>query len=121
MTIGKNIRALRERRDLTQDQLAELLDVSQKTVSSWEIDRTEPKMGMIERICMVLNCQKTDIIENTNYAIQLSSIESEIMDVTFKLTDENKKTLLKQAKFLLYEQEEEFKEKGNGSQSSKEA
>lgn len=115
MTIGKNIRSLRERRGLTQDELAALLSVSQKTVSSWEIDRTEPKMGMIERICMVLNCQKTDIIENTNYAIQLSSIESEIMDITFKLTDENKKVLLKQARFLLYEQEEELKEKGEGS------
>ena len=42
--------------------LAELIGVSDKTVSSWEINRTEPKMGMVEKISSALNCKKTDII-----------------------------------------------------------
>ena len=67
MTVGKNIRAIREQRDLTQDELAALLSVSQKTISSWEVDRTEPKMGMIEKICLALQCKKSDLIEDTIY------------------------------------------------------
>ena len=62
MSIGDNIKLWRERRNLKQSELAEELGISDKTVSSWEINRTEPKMGMIEKICSVLNCKKTDII-----------------------------------------------------------
>lgn len=62
MNIGDNIKRIRELRGLKQSELAEILNISDKTVSSWEINRTEPKMGMIEKICQALNCKKTDII-----------------------------------------------------------
>ena len=62
MSIGENIKKWRELRNLKQSELAELLGVSDKTVSSWEINRTEPKMGMVEKISAALNCKKTDII-----------------------------------------------------------
>ena len=62
MNIGDNIKKMRELRGLKQSDLAEILNISDKTVSSWEINRTEPKMGMIEKICKALNCKKTDII-----------------------------------------------------------
>ena len=62
MSIGDNIKRLRESRNLKQSDLADMLGVSDKTISSWEINRTEPKMGMVERISIALNCKKTDII-----------------------------------------------------------
>lgn len=62
MSIGSNIKYWRELRNLKQSELAEKLGVSDKTISSWEINRTEPKMGMIERISKELQCKKTDII-----------------------------------------------------------
>ena len=62
MNIGDNIKKMRELRGLKQSDLAEILNISDKTVSSWEINRTEPKMGMIEKICKALNSKKTDII-----------------------------------------------------------
>jgi transcriptional regulator with XRE-family HTH domain len=62
MNIGDNIKKWRELRNLKQSELAELLGVSDKTISSWEINRTEPKMGMVEKISSALNCRKTDII-----------------------------------------------------------
>ena len=42
MSIGKNIRALREERKLTQEQVADALDVSFQAVSSWERDEYKP-------------------------------------------------------------------------------
>lgn len=76
MSIGDNIKMWREKRNLKQADLADLIGVSDKTVSSWEINRTEPKMGMIEKICSALNCKKTDIVgsdepntSNTSYYI----------------------------------------------------
>lgn len=62
MSIGENIKLWREKRGMSQSDLSKLIGVSDKTVSSWEINRTEPKMGMIEKICTALNCRKTDII-----------------------------------------------------------
>ena len=71
MCIGDNIKKVRESRGLKQSELAELVKVSDKTVSSWEINRTEPKMGMIEKICQALNCKKTDIIGEGNNPLSI--------------------------------------------------
>jgi transcriptional regulator with XRE-family HTH domain len=60
--IGDNIRKLREEKGMSQLELAKKLFVSDRTVSSWEVNRTEPKMGMIEQICVALHCQKSDIV-----------------------------------------------------------
>lgn len=66
MTMGKNIKRFRELKGLTQAELANRLGISDKTVSSWEIERTEPKIGMVEKICVALDCVKTDIVGANN-------------------------------------------------------
>ena len=65
MNLGENIKALRERNSLKQSDLGKLLNVSNKTISSWEKNRTEPNIGMIEAMCKIFKCQKTDIIDGT--------------------------------------------------------
>lgn len=67
MSVGKNIKTLRETAGFTQKELAEKLKtvgikVSDKTISSWEIDRTEPNIGIIEKLSNFFGCSKTDII-----------------------------------------------------------
>ena len=52
MTLGDKIRQLREERGLSQEELAERLDVSRQTVSNWENDKATPdaiKLGMLCR------------------------------------------------------------------------
>lgn len=60
--VGDNIRKVRMKRGLTQAQLADRVNVSEKTVSSWEVNRTEPSMSYIERIADVLTCQKSELL-----------------------------------------------------------
>ena len=62
MSVGSNIKKWRQIRNLRQSDLAKLIGVSDKTVSSWEINRTEPQMAMIEKISAALDCKKIDII-----------------------------------------------------------
>ncbi|MDY2652128.1 MULTISPECIES: helix-turn-helix domain-containing protein [Eisenbergiella] len=82
MSIGDNIKKIREQRNLRQSELAEILGVSDKTISSWEINRTEPKMGMVEKICDALKCRKTDIIGNEQDSIdeKATAIGQEILN-----------------------------------------
>ena len=53
--IGKNIRSLREGKNLTQDQLAEKLFVTRQTVSNYETGRSRPDIDMLLKIAEVLD------------------------------------------------------------------
>ena len=56
--IGKNIKDLRIRKSMTQDELAEKLFVTRQTVSNYETGKSRPDIDMLERIAAVL---ETDI------------------------------------------------------------
>ncbi|MCR4722517.1 MAG: helix-turn-helix domain-containing protein [Eubacteriales bacterium] len=50
MSIGSNIRSLREEGKLTQEQLAEKLDVTFQAVSSWERDEYLPETAKLIKL-----------------------------------------------------------------------
>ena len=60
--IGDNIKRIRKQRNMTQEELAEAIHVKRQTVSSWEINRTEPNMGAVELLAHALQCRKSDLI-----------------------------------------------------------
>lgn len=56
MNIGKRISDLRKKNNITQLDLASKLFVTDKTVSSWETDRTEPSLEIVVKLSEILNC-----------------------------------------------------------------
>lgn len=54
MNIGKTIRQLRREKELTQEQLADYLNVSVSAVSQWELEKTAPDIGLLPALCSVL-------------------------------------------------------------------
>ena len=50
MYISKRLKELRTVSGFSQEKLAELLDVSRQTISSWENERSYPDMGMLIEI-----------------------------------------------------------------------
>lgn len=68
MKIGKNIKAIRVSQKIEQKELASRLHISNKTVSSWECDRTEPNIGMFEKIAEALNVTKMELLEGKKKA-----------------------------------------------------
>lgn len=62
MTIGDNIKYFRKQSNLTQVELAEKIGVSNRTVCSWEINRTEPDMDSVDKICTVLGCTRNNLV-----------------------------------------------------------
>lgn len=63
MAIKDNIKMLRKRYGLTQQELAEIAGVTNKAVWAWENGLSEPRMGAIERIAAHFNLKKSNIIE----------------------------------------------------------
>lgn len=59
---GDNLKRLRYTRGLSQEDLAQILEVSQKTISSWETNRTEPNMGVVQQIADYFNVTTDEMI-----------------------------------------------------------
>ena len=53
--IGKQIRKLRKTRNMKQYEIGELLGVSTQTVSSWEVNRTEPNIYYLWKMADYFN------------------------------------------------------------------
>lgn len=64
MGISENIKILRERYNLSQKELAEIVSMSDKAVSTWESGTREPKMGTIEKLASHFGLQKSNLIED---------------------------------------------------------
>lgn len=69
---GFIIKRLREQHGLSQEDLGKIVNVSDKTVSSWEINRTEPKMGIVQQLADYFKVTtdyliKGDLLENNPF------------------------------------------------------
>ena len=70
MSIGKNIKSLREERNLTQEQVAEELGVSFQAVSSWERDEYRPDTDKLIRLAEVFDVSVSAIAEERQKAFK---------------------------------------------------
>ena len=60
--IGKSIKTLRVRKNMTQDELAEKLFVTRQTVSNYETGRSRPDVEMLAKIAEVLETDANTVI-----------------------------------------------------------
>lgn len=68
---GNTIKELREKKRYTQKQLAELLNVSDKTISKWETGKGLPDVGIIAELATTLGISLAELltgeyVENRN-------------------------------------------------------
>ena len=61
-TLGKRISALRKQKDLRQDDIAQLLDVSPQAVSKWENDQTCPDIGLLPKLAKILGVTTDELL-----------------------------------------------------------
>lgn len=76
---GKTIKELREKRKMTQKELAEQISVSDKTVSKWETGKGFPDIGIIEELAKVLGVSIAELLtgdfrENENQSANMRKI-----------------------------------------------
>ena len=64
MSIGSNIRALREGRKLTQEQVADQLGVTFQAVSSWERDEYKPDTDKLIKLAALFEVSVSSLVED---------------------------------------------------------
>lgn len=58
----ENLRKIREKRKMTQEQLAQKLDVGRTTVTLWELGVNSPRADMLVKLSKVLRCKVDDLL-----------------------------------------------------------
>lgn len=56
MGFGENLQFYRKRNNITQEQLAEQMNVSRQTISKWESENSYPEMDKLLQLCDLFGC-----------------------------------------------------------------
>lgn len=64
MSVGANIKKLRNDNHLTQEELGKIANVSSMAVSQWENDRAVPRMGAVQLLADYFGVPKSVIIDD---------------------------------------------------------
>lgn len=69
MTLGDKLKKARIGKNFTQEYLAEMLNVSQKTYSNFENDKSKPDFQQVEEIAKALEVSVLDFLSGDNITI----------------------------------------------------
>ena len=74
MTTGEKIKQYRKRNGITQEKLAELVDVSLTSIRRWEWGENVPNLKYIQKLAEVLNITPDDLLPD-----KVSDVEIKVM------------------------------------------
>lgn len=60
--VSKNLRRLRKKQNLTQEQLAESLHVTRQAISNWENDKTQPDIASLTQLAEILHVDIEELL-----------------------------------------------------------
>lgn len=70
MTLGQRLRFYRQRRLLTQVELASLIGTSQHAVSRWERDAVRPRPATMRQLCTALGVEPPALLDDAPGVVQ---------------------------------------------------
>ena len=88
MKIGEKLIELRKNNGLSQEQLAEKLNVTRQTISKWELGVSKPDIEKINEICKEFNIPVNEFMDENNV------IEKEKNVIVKKKKVKNRKVIL---------------------------
>ena len=72
MNIGSTIKQMRKERDMTQEQLAEALEISISAISQWELGKTMPDITLLPRIAHIFGTTTDELLGVEQESIELT-------------------------------------------------
>ena len=86
MKFGDNLKAIRKNHKMSQEKLAEKVNVSRQSVSKWENGEAYPEMHNILQLCKIFNCKINDLVHT-----EMSDFSSLDEDIVMKVVKFNEK------------------------------
>ena len=97
--LGLKIKELRKRKGLTQEELAELIQMEQNSISVMESGRNFPTLGTLEKIAKVLDVNLSDFFDY-DYIEDIDVIKASTEDIISKMDDKQLRHLFKYVKSI---------------------
>lgn len=101
--VVENVKRYRKLMCLTQDEMAEVADVTRGAISAWEVGRTEPRMGNLQRLADYAGLSVSNLAEpngmkyvtrgpdgklHDDVAARMNSLRRKILDLDESAVDE---------------------------------
>ena len=91
MKFGDNLKRIRKKAKITQEDLAEKVGVSRQSVSKWECSEAYPEMKNILKLCDIFNCKLNEIVNED--LTDFNSLDEGIKMSIVKFKKEKQKTV----------------------------
>lgn len=101
MKFGDNLKKLRKTKKISQEKLAEKMNVSRQSVSKWETGEAYPEMNNILELCKIFHCHINDLVHEDMSDINSLDKEIKMSVVKFKEDKQKKMKGLSKAIYIL--------------------
>lgn len=91
MKFGENLYNLRKTAKMSQEKLAEKMEVSRQSVSKWENGESYPEMGKIMKLCDIFHCKINDLVHEN--MVDIDSLDEDIKMSVVKFKEEKQKKI----------------------------
>ena len=91
MKFGENLYNLRKATKMSQEKLAEKMNVTRQSVSKWENGESYPEMEKIMKLCNIFHCKINDLVHE-NMA-DIDSLDEDIKMSVVKFKEEKQKKI----------------------------
>lgn len=78
MSFGENLQYYRKREEITQEQLAEKMEVSRQTISKWEAGQSVPELEKLVTLCEVFQVSADYLLKPSE--LDQLSIKTEMLE-----------------------------------------
>ena len=88
MDLGKKILELRKKENLSQEQLAEKMNVTRQTISKWELNETTPDIKQAKELSRLFKISLDELTENdmTTLVMQKVSNTEKLVGLVLKVS-----------------------------------
>ena len=101
MKFGDNLQNLRKLKKMSQEKLAEKVDVSRQSISKWERGESYPTMNNIMALCEIFHCNINELVQENLTDINSLDEEIKMSVVKFKAEKQKKMKGISKAIYIL--------------------
>ena len=91
MKFGENLYNLRKMAKMSQEKLAEKMNVTRQSVSKWENGESYPEMEKIMKLCDIFHCKINDLVHEN--MVDIDSLDEDIKMSVVKFKEEKQKKI----------------------------